>query len=206
MELEVLNKSFWQFRVVLWSFMWFLGLELGASGWYMTRVWSAMKEVPKTSEKKSAYYLYVWSTIPNVRSGNFEKVVIWNTLLPNRLSTQMIIPISPVLFKSRSWSRLCWFSFVAVGSSLNVALRWRVFTLRSGTKLKKIRNVTGRHFTHQSPYNKEPVDEYKQHHNCITCGVCGHGVSILFSMYASVSLLCGVEAESREFTNQLELY
>ena len=36
---------------------------------------------PKKSEKKSQHSVYLWSTIPSVTSENFEKVVLWDTLV-----------------------------------------------------------------------------------------------------------------------------
>ena len=61
--------------------------NLGVLAWNMTQVWSAMKEVPKTSEKKSANFWDLSSMIPNVADEYFEKVVIWTTLITNDKKT-----------------------------------------------------------------------------------------------------------------------
>ena len=48
---------------------------------YISRRLWARKMTPKNPEK-SQHSLYLWSTIPSVTSENFEKVEIWDTLMP----------------------------------------------------------------------------------------------------------------------------
>ena len=67
-QIEVWGKFIGHCDVILSAILQFpvRAIEKKAQNW--TSRQSAMKKVPKTSEKKSQYYLYVWSTIPSVWS------------------------------------------------------------------------------------------------------------------------------------------
>ena len=75
-QIEVWGKFIGHCDVILSAFLQFPVRALEKMAQNQTSRWSAMKTVPKTSEKKSQYYLYVWSTIPSVWSENFEKMVL----------------------------------------------------------------------------------------------------------------------------------